>query len=277
MRAVNLVPKDYRRGALAGKGGETFSYLTLGGLAVVLLAVVAVVLTNNSIADKKSQIATLKQDEIDAKAKADALDPYAQFASLQQARTSTVSSLAQSRFDWERTLRELAVIIPADIQMKSLRGTVTPDVSLSNSPTVQLRTNVPGPALELVGCAPGQDQVATFAAAIEDVDGVTRVGVQSSGTGDQPTTQEAASSESPDTCKQGLSHFEIVAAFDAAPVPPTSADGTPSVLPAPSAPAPSAPEGNGSNPAQEQQASQQQSVQSTKEKVGKATKIIPGN
>lgn len=282
MRAVNLVPKDFRRGPLSGKGGETFSYMLIAGLVVLLLAVFAVVSTNNSISSKKSEVAKLEQEKLDAQAKADSLQSYASFASLQQARTATVSSLAQSRFDWERILRELSLIVPVNVSLTGLTGTVLPEVAVDGAATLSTRSSIPGPALELVGCAPGQEEVAAFVAALEDIDGVTRVGLETS---EKPTAEVTATpSAGPSISEEcrtsdASSKFQIVAAFDAAPVPAAAAasSGAPPPAPAAPAPAPAAPNEGGAGQVQQQQAAQQQDVQSATDKSKKATKLVPGH
>ena len=75
---------------------------------------------------------------------------------------------------------------PSDVSLSSLDGSVSPDVQTrarqrrsSGSSGSDLRGNIQGPALEISGCAPGQDAVAGFVAALEDIDGVTRVGLES--------------------------------------------------------------------------------------------------
>jgi Tfp pilus assembly protein PilN len=277
MRPVNLVPKEYRRGALAGKGGETLSYVLIGALAVMLLGVVAVVLTGNSVSDKKADVAKLKQEQADEQARADALEPYARFATLQQTRTATVSSLAQSRFDWQRALQELSRVIPPDVSLTGLTGTAAPDVTLQSSAQVPTRASIAGPALEVSGCSPDQVQVATFVAAIEDIDGVTRVGLDSSGTAGGSTGGSGAGATSAggaSDCGNQMP-FSLVAAFDAAPVPATGDAGT-LTLPAPATPSPP-PDDGGVGQTNQQQVAQQQSVKSAKEKTEKATHLIPGN
>jgi Tfp pilus assembly protein PilN len=284
VRAVNLVPKDYRRGRLAGRGGEIFSYALIGGLAAVLLAVVAVVLTSNEVSDNKAEVAKLQQQLDDAQTEASSLAPYTNFANLAQARIATVSSLAQSRFDWERVMRELSQTIPADVWLTKLAGTVVPDVTLDNGVSIASRSSITGPALEIEGCGSGQEAVAKFVAALEEIDGVTRVGVQSSEKAAQssagPTAAPGGAAAPSDTggecaTKDFIAKFQVVAAFDAAPVPATSADGT--AAPAPSTPAPATPTTPEASGAQQQQAAQQQSVQQTKDKAQKATHYIPGN
>ncbi|MFN2612252.1 MAG: PilN domain-containing protein [Solirubrobacterales bacterium] len=282
MRAVNLIPKDYRRGALAGRGGERFSYMLIAGLAVLLVAMLSVILTNNSISGKKAEIADLKQQEIDAKAKADSLQAYSTFASLQQARTATVSSLAQSRFDWERVMRELSQVIPSDVSLTKLTGSVLPDVVVDNDAALTARDAVSGPALEIVGCAPGQEQVATFVAALEDIDGVTRVGVQSSDKPQEATGAAGAGAGTGDECRttDSTAKFEIVVAFDAAPVPAAAgaspAPGAPTA-PTPAPAGPAAPGDGGVGQGQQQQVNEQQNVQQGSDRAKKATKLVPGN
>ena len=53
----------------------------------------------------------------------------------------------------------------------------------------------PGPALEVNGCATGQDAVAGFVTALKDIDGVTRVGVESSELGEEEDAGRSASTE----------------------------------------------------------------------------------
>ena len=152
MRPVNLIPPEERRGDRAPSRTGSFPYLIVAALAVVLAGVTAVVLTGNQISDREADVATLEVQEAEAQARADALRPYAQFASVQQARQATVTSLAESRFDWERVLRELAIVMPNDVWLVKLTGTVRPEVQLDDAAGVALRTEVAGPALQVLGC-----------------------------------------------------------------------------------------------------------------------------
>ena len=127
---------------------------------------------------------------------------FANFASLQQAREQTVESLAQSRFDWERVLRELAIVIPEDVWLINLTATVSPTVQLSDAgsssssgSSASGMESVQGPALQIEGCAAGHESVARFLAALRDIDGVTRVSVLSSDRPD-PSTATGGSTDS---------------------------------------------------------------------------------
>jgi Tfp pilus assembly protein PilN len=233
MRPVNLIPLEDRRGEHAPLRTGPVAYFLVGALVLVLGAVAAMVLTDNQIADSKAEVQTLKREDAAAAAKAERLAAYTQFQTTSEQRVETVSSLADSRFDWERVMRELALILPSDVWLVNLTATATPDVSIGGSGVgsgggggTSLRPSVPGPALELTGCATGQESVAGFVTALKDIDGVTRVGIQSSELGEEQETSSsstevgAATGGSTDECRtrEFIAKFTIVVAFDAAPI-----------------------------------------------------------
>lgn len=248
MRPVNLMPPEERSDKAPIRTGP-IAYLLVGALALALAAVTMLVLTDNKVSDRKAEIAQLKQQEAAARARADQLAPFANFSSVEQQRSATVKSLADSRFDWERVLRELALVIPSDVWLTDLTGSVSGgDAAAVADPTATTgSSSVSGPSLSITGCAAGQEGVAGFLSALRDIDGVTRVGLTSS---ERPTGQAgAASAASADSAAAGgvsdcrtrdfIAKFEIVAAFDAVPTPavPGAAPAAP-VAPAPVAPAP---------------------------------------
>lgn len=245
MRPVNLIPPEDRRGDKAPMRTGNLAYVLVGGLAVLLLAVIATALTSKQISDKESEKQGLEQELVQATARADSLKAFADFRAVQETRSATVSSLAQSRFDWERVIRELALVLPADVQLVGLSGSVSAETQPPESEGVALRDEIPGPALELTGCAPGQDAVAALIAALEDIDGVTRVGLASSERADDSEGTAGGGATGADggedqDCRVAdfISKFQIVLAFDAVPTPGTATT-------APSVPAPAAPSGEG--------------------------------
>lgn len=289
MRPVNLIPSDERRGDDSPLRTGKFVYVLTGGLVLLLLGIVAVALTGKQIDDRKNEKASLQQELDQATAKAQGLNQFVDFRMVQESRASTVSSLAQSRFDWPRVMHELALVLPSDIALSSLTGTVNPSVQLQSETSgstggdSNLRGQVAGPALEIVGCAPSQDAVAGFVSSLEDIDGVTRVGVSSSKLPDlnssgftgEPGDAASTGSTSQDDCQSGptIVKFDIVAAFDAVPTP--STDTT-----SPTVPSPAPPAAGGDQQvadAQTQENVQQASVreQTTKAQNAKAT-FIPG-
>jgi len=238
MRPVNLIPAEDRRGEHAPMRTGPVVYVVVGVLLAALAGVTALVLTGNQISERKDEVARLQAEDAAVSARAQRFAAYTQFRSLREQRVATVTSLADSRFDWERVMRELSLILPDDVWLVSLTGTASPGVSAdgssggasSSSSASGLRGAAPGPALEISGCAAGQEAVAGFVTALKEIDGVTRVGVQSSQLADQNSGAgvvaggDATSGASGDDCRTRdfIAKFEIVAAFDAAPISTTS-------------------------------------------------------
>jgi Tfp pilus assembly protein PilN len=231
VRPVNLIPPEARRGDKAPMRTGALSYVIVAVLAVALLGVTGVVLTNNQISDRKAEKSGLEGQLAEAEAQARRVSSFANFASLQQAREQTVATLAQSRFDWERVLRELAIVMPDDVWLTHLTATVSPGVQIgdsgsssSSSSGVSGLDSVQGPALQMDGCGDGHEAVARFLAALRDIDGVTRVAVLSS---DRPDPSSATEGSSAGAAGSGggaseecatrdfISKFGVVAAFDA--------------------------------------------------------------
>ncbi len=230
MRPVNLIPQEERRGEHSAMRSGPLVYVAIGALVATLAGVTALVLTNNQIADGKAEVAQLRAEDAAAKARVERLSAYTQFAALHDQRVATVTALADSRFDWERVMQELSLVLPTDVWLTALNATAAPDVSLESgaggsSSASGLRGSAAGPALEISGCATGQTAVAGFVTALKDIDGVTRVGVQSSALGEEGGgggSGESAGAGSESDCRTRgfIAQFSIVAAFDAAPVPP---------------------------------------------------------
>jgi Tfp pilus assembly protein PilN len=217
MRPVNLIPPEDRPGGHKPLRSGPVAYIIVGALAAAVIALTALVVTEDKVSDRKAEVARLQQEQQAVESKAQALAPYTEFSAVREQRTSTVASLADSRFDWKRVLEELSLLLPADIQLTNLAGTASPGASTTGGAGIGMRSQIPGPALEVVGCGTSQAAVAGFIEALKDIDGVTRVGVQ--GSSNAGGGGEHASSAG--TCGGGGStQFQMVAAFDAAPLAP---------------------------------------------------------
>jgi Tfp pilus assembly protein PilN len=271
VRPVNLIPPEERRGDRAPARTGVLPYVVIGGLAAVLAGLALMVMTSNKISDRKAEVSSLEAQAAEAQARAEALQPYADLAALAAERTSTVSSLAQSRFDWDRVLRELALVIPGDVWLTELSGTVSPEVQLADGTQVALRAEAPGPALSIVGCAAGHEAVAGFLQALRDIDGVTRVGVTTDERRVRGSESSGASSDGSDCrTRSFISRFEVVAAFDAVTVPAAASAETP---PATEVTASNA---DGIADAQGEQQAARDSAGEQTEKARNAAEIIPG-
>jgi len=235
VRPVNLIPPEDRRGSQAPLRTGPAVYILVGALVTVLLAVTAMVLVDNQIAEREAEVAKLEREDEAASAKAASLAAYTQFQTTSEQRAETVRSLADSRFDWERVMRELSLVLPGDVTLDSLEASAGGDAGIGSGEL----SGSGGPALSLSGCATGQEGVAEFVTALKDIDGVTRVGVKSStlaeSGGGAETTAVGAATSSGEGCARGgpEATFEMLVTFDAAPVPSESTEGE--TAPAPEA------------------------------------------
>jgi Tfp pilus assembly protein PilN len=212
MKAVNLIPTEQRRaqssGALAGS-----SYIVLGVLAVLLLMVAGYVLTSNNVNQRKS-------DAAEAKAKADQLEAevaargaYTNFAQIKDARLASVSTVADTRFDWERLMRELSRVMPSGSWLQTTDASVTGNVTGSEPTTTTTTTGAPvtpQPKANLVGCTPEQTDVAAMMVRMRALHRVSDVELNES-----VKTLGSSGDASVDNCGH-FYKFDITVTFDAA-------------------------------------------------------------
>jgi Tfp pilus assembly protein PilN len=231
MRPVNLIPLDERRGQNAPLRSGPVAYIVLGALVAILVGVTLLVLAGNQLTDAKAELAQVQGEDAIAAAKAQRLSAYTQYRTLSQQRVVTVKSLADSRFDWERVMRELSLILPPDVWLTQLNASASAGSSVEGgsgeSSGSGLRGSIAGPALEMSGCASRQTGVAGFVTALRDIDGVTRVGVESSAlppVGTAAGTDEGGEGSGNCQTTDFIAEFKIVVAFDAAPLPPAEGE-----------------------------------------------------
>ena len=279
MRPVNLMPAGERRGKGAPTRTGPLSYIIVGVLVVALAAVCGIVYFNKKVSDNQAEVDRIEAHATELEARADALSSFVSFKQIHDARVQTVEQLAQSRFDWERVLRELSKVLPEHIWLVSLTGTVTPDVDVGDgNDDGGLRASIPGPALVLVGCGRSHDDVASLIAAMRDIDGVTRVTASDSAKPDSAMSADAAGTSDNCQTRPSIPQFHLVASFDEVVVP--SADGT--VPPAAGettteTSTTSTGAGDGGVPAAEaQNEATKQDVSNADRQAKNATNLIPG-
>ena len=275
MRPVNLIPPEERRGGAerGTKRSGAVSYAIVAVLAIAVVAVAASTYFGNQVSDRKAEVESLESQVAAANARAQSLTQFTSFQALRDARVQTIDSLARTRFNWQRVLRELARIIPEDVEVTNVTGSVNPSVSVPDEAGISLRDSVPGPALEIVGCALGQRNVARFIASLHDIDGVTRVTAEEGIRSEEVVTEGAESTTGGSSCaERGDSAFQIVAAFDSLPVP----DGA--VPPADTGAVPTATEATGESAVPEanaQQSEGQAEVSNAQNQAADAAKLNP--
>jgi Tfp pilus assembly protein PilN len=197
MKAVNLLPEKHRPRTPSGGNGKG-GHVVLGVLGAVLVGVLVYVLTLNSINDSKSQIKEATAEAARLNEEANSLGPYGDFAKIKSDRVTSVMSLAQGRFDYERLVRELAHVLPPDVWLVNAAASAGGDPTSSGSTTPAppapaagaTGTSAPatpaatGPTLKLQGCARDQSQVAVTLVRLRELQGATDVSLDHSTRGE---------------------------------------------------------------------------------------------
>jgi Tfp pilus assembly protein PilN len=235
MKAVNLLPSDLRGAGKpasaavapsAGGAGRVGAFAVLGVLAFGVVALAAYVLTSNTVKDRQAQLAQVTAQSAAVTQRAAQLKPYADYQAAALSRIQTVKDLADSRFDWEQTLRDLSRAIPGNVNLTSIDGTVSSSSS-SGGGTDPLRAAIGSPAITLQGCTTGQTSVADLMARLRAVRGVTRVALSKS---EKPAAQSATTTTTGVTkiaCRgKRPPTFSLVMFFEHSTVPATVQDVT---------------------------------------------------
>lgn len=246
MRPVNLLPNEYRAHTPSGDGRS--GYIALGVLGVLLLALVGWVLTGNSVNSKKTKISEVNREIARDKALASSQSAFGDFHDIEQTRVNSVTLLANDRFDWERLVREVSLVLPAGTSLTEMNASKGGDAqgasssagSSSSAPPPSSSSSaaaIPGvPSLHLVGCASKQNTVATMLVRLRQMHGVSDVELSESseqvpddegGSGAPASGDSASGGSSSDGCKTRTFKFDVTVTFEQQ----TSPQGTQSRVP----------------------------------------------
>jgi Tfp pilus assembly protein PilN len=246
MRAVNLIPAEQRSGAGLGVGSsEGAAYAVMALVAGIAVLAFLYGRANHQISSNRSKSVTLMAQAQRAQAESSRLAPYTSFSALRQQRIQAVSELVDSRFDWAHVFHEFGRVLPPQVSVSSLTGTIggapaaspsaaapapgaaapTSSASASSTPTTPSATPAasavtsatpPGsvPSFSLTGCATSQPAVALMLNRLRLIDGVDSVTLQSS-------TKSSLGAGTPGGggCVGGEPAYTVQIAFEALPAP----------------------------------------------------------
>lgn len=176
MRAVNLIPSDQRRGAggLAGRSGGVVYVLT-GGLAVLVALGVVYALAINSVAARKTELASLSRQVAVVSAEGQALLQYVQVALVSAEKVHEVTTIAQQRFNWPGAMQQLALALPADVTFTSFTATTAGSSATSTAASASAAPAAVGggSSFSLTGCASTQSEISSVLTNLFHVPGVS--------------------------------------------------------------------------------------------------------
>ena len=204
MKPVNLLP-DQHRAHIAGQRPGS-AYAVIGVLGVLLVLLFAYALTTNQVNDRKTKTAEARQEADRLEAESKALSPFGDFAQVKQTRMASVRDLAKGRFDWERLMRELSLILPKGSWLRSADASATGDIE---GATAVGEEGAATPALRLTGCTGRQSQVARMMLRLREVHRVSEVELTES------KQDESGAEASADSCGN-LYAFDLKVTFEPA-------------------------------------------------------------
>jgi Tfp pilus assembly protein PilN len=212
VRAVNLIPSEQRRAKPSGKASGA-AYVVVGVLTVFLVMAVAYVLTSNKVNENETKAVEAKQAADALEAQAAQMGSFTDFAAIKEQRLASVVAAAESRFDWERLMREVSLIMPEGSWLRTTEASVLGDPNdASASTTGAAATAATGPSATFVGCTRKQSEVATLMVRMGEMYRVTDVELNQS-------AQELAETEASIESCGPLYQFDVTVTFaPAAPV-----------------------------------------------------------
>jgi len=191
MRAVNLLPEGQRPRRAGGQLSGA-AYVLVGVLGALLIATVLYALTANQVTDRKQRTAEVQGEAQRAEARTAALGPVGAFAQTKRTRVASVGILAQARFDWERLVREISLVLPRGTWLTQLDASADGSApgSSTSAPAAPAAgagaaTAAPtGPSAKMTGCAPRQPDVARLMVRLRRMHRVEDVTLNQSGVTD---------------------------------------------------------------------------------------------
>jgi hypothetical protein len=210
MKAVNLIPSEQRRAKPSGENSGS-AYGVVGVLVVLLALAVAYVMTSNGVNDNKTRAEKDKRQADALEAKASQLDSFTDFAAIKQQRLEAVKTAAETRFDWERLMREISRVMPDGSWLQTTEASVTGDTSdtaaaPASSSTTAVATGPVSPSATFVGCTPKQTEVAKILVRLRSMHRVTDVELNES------LKEQGVSDVTVDSCGP-LYKFDVTVTF----------------------------------------------------------------
>jgi Tfp pilus assembly protein PilN len=229
MRAVNLIPSEQRSGGTVGSRSEGAAFAVLALLAGIAVLVFMYGSAHHQLSSRRAEAASLTAQAQQLQSQASQLASYTSFVAMREQRIQAVATLVGSRFDWSAAMGELSRVLPADVSLSSLQGTVGSTTSTAKAPSSVTSTSTasastavssatpPGtvPTFTLSGCATSQATVADMLVRLRLINGVSNVTLLSS-------TAATSGGGGGGSCAAGDPLFSVQVSFEALPTPPSS-------------------------------------------------------
>jgi len=121
MKRIDLLPPEQRVKA-SRERGLLWAILIL--VAIVVALGLVYVWQNGQVTDKQVELDGLAAEASVVQQQAVALRPYAEIQTTRTAMTQTAKGIYDSRVPWSTILQEVSLVIPENVRLQSLSGTV---------------------------------------------------------------------------------------------------------------------------------------------------------
>jgi Tfp pilus assembly protein PilN len=184
MRAVNLLPRQQVE-QKRERPNPVVLVAAIGGAAVVLALVAGTLVANRSenrqqqaLASARAVLAVTPSHQLSAQTQAF----RQQVLTQREQRSLALASALGKRVAWDRVLRRFALVLPSDVWLTSLTGTVPLDPTSTATATATPTGSLPAPATELSiqGSTYSQASVARLLERLSVVPDLQNVQLQSS-------------------------------------------------------------------------------------------------
>lgn len=156
MRPVNLLPPELRP-RIPGEGDSKIAWGIVGGLALLLVLVIASIALSNKAKTINDEAVAL-QAEADKRQAAVAMIPKGADTVTEQVRSRTllVGGLAAVRFPWDDAMLDLSKSLPPDVTLDTISAITSGTDPVAGTPdSTSTSTSTTAPTLTLGGCASG--------------------------------------------------------------------------------------------------------------------------
>jgi Tfp pilus assembly protein PilN len=137
--------------------------------------VLVYVVVNNGIKDAQNKTAQAQAEQQAAQARIGELQAYGDFAALKASREQAVAGVAQVRFDYERLMREVALVLPENTYLTTFNASAGGGAAATAG-----TATATGPSVNVAGCAPSHPGVAVAIVRLRKLHNVESVELNSS-------------------------------------------------------------------------------------------------
>jgi Tfp pilus assembly protein PilN len=121
MKRIDLLPPEQRVRA-SRERGLLWAILIL--VAIVVALGLVYVWQNSKVTEKQTELNALTAETAAVQQQALALRPYAEIQTMRTAMTATARGIYDSRVPWSTILQEISLVIPENVRLQTLTGTV---------------------------------------------------------------------------------------------------------------------------------------------------------